>query len=222
MAGEKLRAALDGARAFIGAMHQLDEARIVVFSDRLLGATPFLTATDPMPTALDGIGASGGTALNDQLYAALQLLEQRQGRRVVLMLSDGLDSHSVLAIDDVLPLAGRSRALLYWLRLVAGGATSPDFSPERQHSAWRDGPAHRRQIGALEKAVAGSGGRVATVRGAAEMGPTFAGILAELREQYVLGYYPSAARNDGAWHTVKVKTSRAGVELRAATGYFDY
>jgi len=222
MAGEKIAAALDGARSFVDGMRELDEARIVVFSDRLLGATPFLTAADPSARALDGITADGGTALNDQLYAGLHALEARQGRRVVIMLSDGLDSHSVLAIDDVVPLAGRSRALLYWLRLVSGGATSPDLAPGRQHSAWRDGPAHTRQIGALERAVAASGGRVAMIRSASEMGPTFVNILAELREQYVLGYYPSGARNDGAWRDVKVKTPFAGVELRAASGYLDF
>ena len=135
--------------------------------------------------------AGGGTALNDELYAALQLLEQRQGRRVVIMLSDGLDSHSVLAIDEVLPLAARSRALLYWVRLVSGGPLSPDFAPRHQHSAWRDGAAHVRQIDKLDEAVVRSGGRVAMIRGAAEMAPTFTEILAELREQYVLGYYPS-------------------------------
>jgi Ca-activated chloride channel family protein len=222
MAGEKLRAAVDGARAFVGAMRELDEARIVAFSDRLLGATPFLTVGNPGAQSLDEVEASGGTALNDQLYAGLHVLEQRQGRRVVIMLSDGLDSHSVLAIDDVLPLAGRSRALLYWLRLVAGGPTSPDLAPGHQHSAWRDGNAHRRQIDALERAVIDSGGRVAIIHSAAEMAPTFAGILAELREQYVLGYYPSDARNDGAWHAVKVKSPFAGVELRTSTGYLDY
>ena len=188
----------------------------------LIGATAFLAAGDPRAQALDGVEADGGTALNDQLYVSLHLLEQRQGRRVIIMLTDGLDSHSVLAIDDVLPLAGRSRALLYWVRLVKGGPTSPDLDPRGQHSAWRDGSGHRRQIEALERAVVNSGGRVAMIRSAEEMAPTFTGILAELREQYVLGYYPSGARNDGAWHAVKVKTPFAGVEIRAASGYLDY
>ena len=222
MSGEKMHAAVGGARAFVGAMRELDEARVVAFSDRLLGATPFLAAGDPRAQALDGVEADGGTALNDQLYVSLHLLEQRQGRRVIIMLTDGLDSHSVLAIDDVLPLAGRSRALLYWVRLVKGGPTSPDLDPRGQHSAWRDGSGHRRQIEALERAVVNSGGRVAMIRSAEEMAPTFTGILAELREQYVLGYYPSGARNDGAWHAVKVKTPFAGVEIRAASGYLDY
>ena len=62
---------------------------------------------------------------------------------------------------------------------------------------------------------------MALIRGATEMAPTFAEILAELRGQYVLGYYPSRSRNDGAWHSVKVKTSFATLEVRASTGYLD-
>lgn len=222
MAGEKMRAALAGARLFVTTMRPLDEARVVAFSDRLLGATPFLFGGGADAAPVPDVRADGGTALNDQLYAALHALEQRQGRRVVIMLSDGLDSHSVLAIDDVLPLASRSRALLYWVRLVAGGPLSPDFAPRNQHTAWRDGAAHERQIERLERAVTSSGGRVAMIRSADEIAPRFEEILAELREQYVLGYYPSVSRDDGAWHAVRVKTPFAGVELRAASGYFDY
>jgi Ca-activated chloride channel family protein len=223
MKGEKMQAALDGARAFVGGMKPLDEARVVAFSDRLLGATPFRAGGSQGAGDLpSGIEADGGTALNDQLYAALHLLERRQGRRVVIVLSDGLDSHSALSIDDVLPLASRSRALLYWVRLVAGGPQSPDFAPRLQHSAWRNGAAHARQIDRLEDAVVKSGGRVAMLRTAAEIPPTFVEVLSELREQYVLGYYPTNARNDGSWRPVRVRAPIAGLELRTSTGYLDF
>jgi Ca-activated chloride channel homolog len=223
MEGSKLQAALDGARAFVAGMKPLDEARVVAFSDRLLGATPFRAGGGGSEAELPlSVDADGGTALNDQLYTALHLLERGQGRRVVIVLSDGLDSHSVLSIDEVLPLASRSRALLYWVRLVAGGPQSPDFSPRQQHSAWRDGAAHARQIDLLDDAVAKSGGRVVVVRTVAEIPPTFVEILSELREQYVLGYYPTNARNDGSWRSVRVRTPVAGLDLRTSTGYLDF
>jgi Ca-activated chloride channel family protein len=223
MKGEKMQAALDGARAFVNGMKPLDEARVVAFSDRVLGATPFRAGGSPDAADLPlGVEADGGTALNDQLYAALHLLERRQGRRVVIVLSDGLDSHSVLSIDDVLPLASRSRALLYWVRLVAGGPQSPDFAPRRQHSAWRDGAGHARQIDRLEDAVVKSGGRVVMPRTSAEILPMFVEILSELREQYVLGYYATNARNDGSWRPVRVRTPVTSLDLRTSTGYLDF
>ena len=44
-------------------------------------------------------------------------------------------------------------------------------------------------------------------------------ILAELREQYVLGYYPSHSQGAGAWHEVEVRVGRAGARPRTRDGY---
>ena len=43
-----------------------------------------------------------------------------------------------------------------------------------------------------------------------------------LRSRYVLSYYPSADSGDGAWHDVDVRTTRRGIDLRTAAGYYDY
>ncbi len=57
---------------------------------------------------------------------------------------------------------------------------------------------------------------------AAEIGPAFQGILGELRDQYVLGYYPLVSHHDGSWREVEVKVKRPGLEVRTRGGYFDY
>jgi hypothetical protein len=46
--------------------------------------------------------------------------------------------------------------------------------------------------------------------------------LKELREQYVLGYYPSNRKDDGAWHEIRVKVDRRGTEARTHSGYIDF
>jgi len=46
-------------------------------------------------------------------------------------------------------------------------------------------------------------------------------VLAELREQLLLGYYPTRDLDDGSWLEVRVKTSAPGVRVRARGGYFD-
>ena len=61
--------------------------------------------------------AGGGTALNDHLYLALKLLDSRQGRRVVVLFTDGADLHSLLSMRDVLWKAQRSQAVIYWIFL---------------------------------------------------------------------------------------------------------
>ncbi len=221
MAGAKLRAALGGAGAFSEGMRPLDEARLMVFSDSLLASTPFAGPGPEMAAGAAGVVARGGTALNDNLFVALEELERRQGRRVVVILSDGMDSHSVLTMDDVFATAERSRAIVYWVRLEKEGASEADRDPALQHSAWRDGAGHLHQIELLHRAVERSGGRVALVERPDRIEPRFREVLQELRDQYVLGYYPSRDRNDGRWHEVEVKVRRRGIRVRTAGGYVD-
>ena len=215
MRGERLRVALSGARSFIDAMARLDQASLLLFAGRIVHATPFTGFPRVLASGLDGVEAGGGTALCDHLYAALKLLEERQGRRVVILLTDGVDTTSVLAMEDVLWAAQRSQALIYWLRLPLT-ARSGGFS-----SAWRDARGHRRQLEGLEEVVRRSGGRTVPLRAVEDAARAFTDILRELRGQYVLGYYPEPRRGDGRWRRVRVRAG-GGLEVRAREGYGDF
>jgi len=215
MRGEPLRAAYRGARTFIAGMQPLDEAMVAVVSDRLLSATPFLPAGELL-ARLREVPAGGGTAVNDHLYLTLSRLDERQGRRVAVLLSDGVDLDSALSMEDVLWRLRRSQALLYWIRL--GGADAPSL---RRYSPWRDPEGHRRELDRLAEAVRLSGGRIVAAPGPRHLQGAFAEILAELRDQYVLGYYPSLRRSDGSYHTIEVRVRRSGVEVRSRAGYVD-
>ncbi len=220
MSGERLKAALDGAKTFFRAMAPLDEGRLIVFSDRLLHVSPFTSVRDVLLTGLDGIQAQGGTALNDHLYLALRDADQRQGRRVVILLSDGIDSHSALTMAEVRKSARSSQAIIYWIRMNdIGHATEelPNLS-----STWRDVAAHRREFQELGETVQESGGRIVTVNSLDHIGPAFADILKELRGQFVLGYYPSQRRHDGTWRKVVVKVKDPGYTVHTRDGYLDY
>lgn len=218
MEGERLDAAVAGARAFASGMKELDEASLMLFSDRLLRATAFSNDRAPLLETLAAARADGDTAVNDHLYLALARLDARQGRRVVILFTDGADLNSVLDMRDVLWKARRSQALIYWIRLEGRekGAEGAEFS-----TAWRNSDNNRRQYEMLEEAVELSGGRIAALERLDEIEPAFRGILEELREQYVLGFYP-VSRNDGAWHEVDVKVERGGVKVRARDGYVDF
>lgn len=222
MAGEKLQSAMEGAVAFVDGMQELDQAKVMVFSDRLLNTTPFSNVEEVITAGLATARAAGGTALHDYLYVALKLIEQRQGRRVIILLSDGVDSHSVLSMRDVAERARRSQALIYWIRLRRAGSAEADDEAVRLSSAWRTSAEYRQQFQLLKDTVARSGGSIHSIESTDQIEPVFLGILRELREQYVLGYYPSNRRNDGAWHGVDVKVARPGVEVRVAEGYIDF
>lgn len=220
MEGDKLAAAVAGARAFVAGMKPLDEARLLVFSDRVLHATPVSTFPEVLTLGLGSVTARGGSAVGDHLYLALRQLEERQGRRVAVLLSDGVDSHSVLSPEMVLERARHSQALTYWLRIPYGGWEAVGGLPHLA-STWRAPEDYRRHLERLEQTVAESGGRTWQLTGPEEIEPAFREILEELREQYVLGYYPSGARGDGRFRRVTVEVARPGVELRSQRGYVD-
>ena len=215
MRGGRLDAAVAGARAFLAGMNDLDEASVVLFSDLIRAQTPVSQEAEALASRLSGLEARGGTALNDALYVALSQLEQRQGRRVVVLLSDGFDIHSVLNVDDVLWTMRRSRSLIYWIEVTGGrenlGITSP----------WRNSRAHAAEKAGLREMVIESGGRVVRIERVDQATTAFQEILAELREQYVLGYYPSVKLPEGQWRRVRVRVRQPGFKVRTRGGYVD-
>ena len=216
MQGKRLRYALRGAETFLQGLREVDDASVMLFSDRLIRSTPFLSEKESLMSRLSGVDASGGTALNDHLYLALKQLEGRQGRQVVILLTDGIDSHSVLRMSDVRWIAERSRALLYWIRVSTGGS-----DPTKRLSAWKNPQIYKEEYQLLTRTVESSGGRIVDLDQLQEARSAFQEILDELREQYVLGYYPSGASRPGQFRAVEVEIDASGYDVRALKGYVD-
>lgn len=217
MRGEPLEAALAGVRRFVERTKDEDETMVALFSDRLLGATTFNRDEEALQAALGELQATGGTAVNDHLYYALNRLQPRLGRRVVVLLSDGLDVSSFLDMDAVLWRARRSQAMVYWLRL---GATGRGNQAPLYSTVWRDSPANARQYQTLTQAVVESGGRILDIRSVDEIDDAFARVIDELRQQYVLGFHPRDARNDGSWRPLRLQV-RGNLDVRTRAGYVD-
>ncbi|MDX1502305.1 MAG: VWA domain-containing protein [Thermoanaerobaculia bacterium] len=216
MAGARLQAALRGADLFLEHMAPLDEAAVLLFSDRLLLQTPFTTQPAQLSPSLREVEPVGGTALNDHLFLALKRLDARQGRRVVVAFTDGSDVHSVLRMWDVMRKAQISQAMVYWIYLQDSGDGQPRYT-----TAWRDVPTNRQEYELLHRLIEETGGRIRPVAALDDLDDAFIEILSELRDQYVLGYYPTSDRDDGSWHEVRVRVSGGGA-VRTREGYLDY
>jgi Ca-activated chloride channel family protein len=214
MRGGRLGAAITGVTAFARALQRMDEAKLLLFADRVLLETPFANAASFLTLGLPQVEAGGGTALHDALYLALARLEPRTGRKVVLVLSDGVDVESVLSMEDVRAFARRSDVILYWLRL--GGA---EPAGQVSHTAWRNVEEHMRERQLLHDTVLESGGRILDVPRIEDVHQALAAVLQELREQYVLGYYPSNQRGPDTWHEVRVSVAGENVQVRTHRGY---
>lgn len=214
MSGGKLQTAIEGASHFLGGMQHLDETMLVLFSDRVIEETPFSSFPRMVLLGLRGAEAEGGSAVHDAAYLALKRLTPRLSRKVMILLTDGHDVESVLPIQQVQAVLRREQAVVYWIRL--GGR----LSAAGRINNWRDIEANRSQYEVLTQAVTESGGRIVDVAGVDEVGDAFRAVLNELRDQYVLGYYPSSERGPGAWHRVEVRVD-ADAEVRVRSGYLE-
>jgi Ca-activated chloride channel family protein len=211
----RLEKALDGARDFFAAMGPLDQAKLLLFSDHIRLETPFTSVQPVLTLGLRGVTPAGGTALNDALYLAVKRLEPRRGRKIAVLLSDGVDIESVLSIEEARAIA-RRQVTLYWLRLPR----DEDGKKVLINSAWRGAPEHAREIEKLRAAVVESGGRIVDLAGVEEIPATLTTLLRELRDQYVLGIAPRRTGGPGAWHEVRVEV-KGGVKARTQDGYFE-
>lgn len=217
MSGGKLRTAIEGASQFLDGMESLDEAMLVLFSDRVMRETPFSTFPRLVLLGLRDTEPDGGSAVHDALYVGLKRLTPRLSRKVLILLSDGEDVDSVLSMQQVQSVLRREQAVLYWIQLVQGGV---DPTSAGRKNNWRGVEENRLQVELLRETVVESGGRIVPVSRVDEVGQAFNAILSELRDQYVLGYYPSAERGPGSWHEIQVRVD-ADVQVRARSGYLE-
>jgi Ca-activated chloride channel family protein len=218
MAGEPLQAAMQGVQRFVERTKDEDETMVAFFSDRLLGATTFHADDAALQQALGSIQATGGTAVNDHMYYALNRLQPRLGRRVIVLLSDGLDVSSKLDMEEVLWRARRSQAMIYWLRL---GATGRGNEAPLYSTIWRNSAQNASGYEALVQAVTESGGRILDIGSVGDIDNAFRRVIDELRAQYVLGFHPRDARNDGSWRELKLRVDRDRVDVRTRAGFID-
>jgi Ca-activated chloride channel homolog len=209
----RLALALESAEALLSGFRELDECSVFLFADRVFRYVP--TRQEPLASlrALRGAQPAGGSAIHDALYRASRELEARQGRRVLVLLSDGIDVHSALRAEQLRWALRRGNSVVYWIRLGTPG--------ERHVSAWRGAEEHDEQIEELTKAVEESGGRILPISRIDQAREAFRTVLEELRSQYVIGYYPNNLRHDGAWHNVRVRVEQSGVFVRSRAGYID-
>ena len=216
MRGEQLEVALDAARGFLSRLTPLDEAMVMTFSDQTHRVTTSSSEIEGLAAALENLQPGGGTTLNDHLYLALRLLDGRLGRPVIIVLSDGADTLSFLTMQEVLWKVHRSNAVIYRIHLHPSGIRSVPLA-----TSWRSTEDNADEVRALEEAVDDSGGRVTALTRIDELEQALDEVLLELRQQYVVGYYPTNPKDDGTWRPVRVEVGLPDVEIRTRAGYID-
>ena len=208
----QLPLAQQAASEFVARLKPGDLAQVVDFDRRVQVLQPFTADRATLERAIQRVVARGSTSMFNAIYIALRelgALAKPAGdqirRDVIVVLSDGEDTSSLVTFDHVLDGAKRSQSVIYSIALgLAGvptrrGATHPEF--------------------ALRTLAQDTGGRLFLPKNADALVGIYNEIADELASQYVLGFVSNSTARPG-WRTLSVRVARPEMRARARTGYY--
>lgn len=147
------------------------------------------------------------THLYDAVYLACDRLRDEAGRKMLVVITDGDDYGSTVKLEGAVEAAQRTNTTIYVL-LIA----DPVFSTGYGFGS--------RGEGVTKRMSSETGGRTIEVRNAASVSKASDELSEEIRSQYVLGYYPTNAKQDGAFRKMKVTTNIPDATVLSRRGYY--
>lgn len=191
------------AEQFLIRLMPTDRAQVGAFNDKIQLSGRFTNNRDELIDALDDLQFGNPTRLNDAVEVSLNVLEKIDGRRVILLFTDGEDTSSKTSFRTVLDRSRDQDVMVYAIGLESeyfNGARVQRTRPSRD----------------LRRIADETGGGYFELRRTAELAPTFTRVAQELRSQYLLGFAPAVL--DGKVHKLDVKI-RPGLTVRARRSY---
>jgi VWFA-related protein len=171
---------------------------------------------------LSRFSAGGNTALYDAAYASLLRERTESSRSLVLIFSDGADTSSWLKPSLVQDAALRSESVVYAVAALARAERPMDPLMRQRRGRWRAGdlPPRPRTINDfLTRMTTATGGRLLHANDDA-LAASFANIMREFQNRYLLTYVPTTEAEKPGWHDITVHVKRRGVRVEARRGYW--
>jgi len=155
---------------------------------------------------LKTLHGDAGTALYDAIYLSARDLEARQGRKVMVIITDGGDTASSKDVHAALEAAQLADAVIYPVVVM----------PITNDAGRNIGGEH-----ALQFMAEGTGGRPFLPSVGAQLDKAFADIITELRTQYLLAFYPhDVPLTKEPFHKLEVRVNRPELRVSARNGYY--
>ena len=192
------------AEQFILRLLPADRGQVGSFSDKIQCSGTFTSDRDDLIGALNDLQFGNPTRLYDAIDASMDMLEDVDGRKVVLVFTDGDDTASRKGFGDVLDHARDDEVMIY-----AIGLESEYFNGQRV--------VRSRPAGALKRLAEETGGGYFELKKTDELAPTFTRVAQELHSQYTLGFTPTVL--DGKEHKLLVRMNTPGMNARARRSY---
>jgi len=206
----KIQEARKAFTELINTSNPQDDFGLIAVNDKPRVALHFDEPANEIQGAVDALQPDGYTALWDGLYLGIkELKNSHYQRKAMVVISDGGDNHSRYTESELKSLLEEADVEVYAIGMFDRYATRLEE---------RKGPLQ------LDEVTSVTGGRVFSVHDAVELSSAVTQISHELRNQYVLGYYPSNRSRDGKWRRLKVRltgsASQASFRLYAKKGYY--
>jgi Ca-activated chloride channel family protein len=193
----KLRTSQAAVSQFLKAMNTGDEAFLVEFGDSARVSVEFTTRIEEIEGALKKAKPGGLTAMLDAVNMALaEMKNAKNSRKAIVIISDGGDNHSQYTAAQIETLVRQADVQIY-----AMGVFEPTFSlglPAEVVSGPR----------LLSEITAQTGGRAFAAALTSDLPSVAVRIAVELRNQYVVGYYPKNQNRDGKYRQVEVQLTQ--------------
>jgi Ca-activated chloride channel family protein len=201
---------MNSARRFAHAIiRPIDALSVYGFSEIVDQVVPFTSDLKAIDRGIEHLHLGAATALYDAIFVGSESLEKRQGRKVMVIITDGGDTISKTDYQEALRAAQISEAIVYSIIVVPIEA-----------SAGRDtGGEH-----ALIQLSADTGGKYFYATTVPQLDQAFQTISDELRTQYLLAYYPLQRLADSDYRRIEVKLAdlpnAANYKTRHRAGYY--
>jgi Ca-activated chloride channel family protein len=194
------------AEQFVIRLLPEDKAQVGAFNNKIeFGDTGFTNDRDDLAQAIRDLDFGNETRLWDAVDASLDQLQGIDGRRVIVLFTDGDDTGSRAGLGRVIDRARADDVMVYGIGL---------------ESIFMSGPGQRtrtRPSGGLRRIAEETGGGYFELKKTEELGPTFTRVAQELHSQYLIGFTPQVL--DGKVHKLEVRTTDPNNKARARRSY---
>jgi|ERR1051325_3675887 Ca-activated chloride channel family protein len=178
-----------------------DRAFIGGFAFDTSKLAPFVSDISILQQQVEAIpNAGGGTALYDAIVTGLYRFRNVQGRKALIVLTDGEDTTSRLPYDEMLTYVRASRVPIYFIGIGLGFADMSGTSK-------------------MKALAAETGGVAYFIKDVKQLKETYDALEKDLRSQYLIAYYTESTKKDTAYRAVEVKVDRLDAKVRTIRGF---
>ena len=204
-------------RFFRMVMRPVDQAAIYTVSTEVDLVQPLTSNVNALVRTVENFGKpEGATRLFDAIVLAASYLRPQQGRKVIIVVSDGEDTLSDTNFEEALQRAQAADCQIYAVQTKQIEYVMQTGQPL--------GNANLRALAAerrMQEFTSQTGGAVYSPLSVNDLDSAFAQISADLAQQYVLGYYPTDDKQDGRFRSITLRVvSHPNARVRARKGYY--